>query len=137
MSARASESIEPQDGFGGWMPMPRKLSVASVRIAPDSASVTCTVNGATTFGEIWRTRMGQVFTPTLLAFLTYSRPLAEMTAARTVRQNTGILTMPMATIVGPMPLPSTAEMNMASRMDGKANSTSITHMMTRSTTPSK
>ena len=81
--------------------------------------------------------MGQVLTPTLWAFLTYSSPLAEITAARTVRQNTGMLTMPMATMVGPMPLPSTAEIKIASRMEGKAKRMSIRHMMTRSVQPSK
>lgn len=76
------------------MPRPRKLMEASVRMALERASVACTVKGATTLGEMWRTRMAPVLTPTDLAFWTYSRPLAEMTEARTVRANTGILTMP-------------------------------------------
>ena len=106
-------------------------------MALERARVACTVKGATTLGEMWRMRMGQVFTPTLRAFSTYSKPLAEMTEARTVRAKTGMLTIPMATMVGTRPRPSTVEIRMARRMEGKAKRMSIRHMMTRSTQPSK
>ena len=39
IKVRASDSMEPQEGSGGWMPRPRKLMDASVRMALERARV--------------------------------------------------------------------------------------------------
>ena len=51
---RASDTIAPRLGSGGWVPSPRNDSADSVRIAQDSASATCTTIGAATFGSTCR-----------------------------------------------------------------------------------
>ena len=42
---RASFSIEPQLAVGGGTPRPRKLMVASARIAPAMPMAACTITG--------------------------------------------------------------------------------------------
>ena len=44
--------IEPQLGVGGWAPMPRKLSVASMRMASAIIKVAMTITGASTLGRM-------------------------------------------------------------------------------------
>ncbi|MNU04086.1 hypothetical protein D3C72_2483620 [compost metagenome] len=55
---------------------------------------------------------------------------------RTSRANAGMLKMATAKITLVMPLPRIATMPIASRMPGKANSTSETHITMRSHQPS-
>ena len=50
-------SMSPHDGVGGCVPTPRKLSVASMRIALPSQIEAMTRIGAVTFGRMWLTRM--------------------------------------------------------------------------------
>jgi len=50
-TSRPVETISPHEAVGGWVPSPRKLSAASVRIAVDSETVVCTKRGAETFGS--------------------------------------------------------------------------------------
>ena len=47
-SSMLSLASDPQVGSGGWMPMPRKLSVLSCRIALGMVSVAYTVIGPIT-----------------------------------------------------------------------------------------
>ena len=124
------------------MPRPRKLMDASVRMALERARVAWTVKGATTLGEMWRTRIAPVLTPTLRALATYSSPLAEMTEARTVRANTGMFTMPMALRrsangseepVGPWPTANRPQM--VSSLSAKA--TSLPTVVSGSASPAK
>ena len=49
---RASESIVPSSGVGGFAPMPKKPSVASSKIALEIPIVICTIKGAKQFGKI-------------------------------------------------------------------------------------
>ena len=44
-------SIEPQDGFGGCWPRPRKDRLASAMMAAAMVSVPCTRIGGSTFGR--------------------------------------------------------------------------------------
>ena len=47
-------SISPQEGLGGCVAKPRKLSEASIKIAaPSNADIKIKI-GATTFGRTWR-----------------------------------------------------------------------------------
>jgi hypothetical protein len=48
----ASETINPSEAFGGWVPSPKKLKPDSVKIAQESESATCTTIGAVTLGKI-------------------------------------------------------------------------------------
>jgi hypothetical protein len=47
-----SAIIRPHDGFGGWMPTPRKLSDASARIETPNSKVNITM--------IWFERLGRI-----------------------------------------------------------------------------
>src|SRR5882757_7066030 len=49
--------MAPQLGFGGWMPRPRKLRLASASKAAASSSVTCTITGCKVFGSTCFHRM--------------------------------------------------------------------------------
>ena len=46
-------SIKPQDGCGGCVPRPKKLSEASMKIAFPSQMEAMIKIGAVTFGRIW------------------------------------------------------------------------------------
>src|SRR5829696_8410362 len=50
----ASESMLPQDGVGGWTPMPRNDSDASTRIAFATPNVAATRTTPAVFGSRWR-----------------------------------------------------------------------------------
>ncbi len=53
----ASVSIWPQLGSGGGTPSPRKLRLASVRIAPAMPKVAATMIGPKALGSRWRVMM--------------------------------------------------------------------------------
>ena len=59
MNSRASASIVPHSGVGGWAPMPRKPSAAASRMALETQSVACTMSGARQFGRIGREHQPQ------------------------------------------------------------------------------
>ena len=67
---RLSESMEPQLGFGGCMPSPKKLNVDSVKIALDRASVIYTRKGDRVLGITCLIIIHTGRTPTVLAFCT-------------------------------------------------------------------
>ena len=47
-------SMRPHEGVGGWVPTPRKDSVASMRIALPSQIDAMIRMGAVTLGRMWR-----------------------------------------------------------------------------------
>jgi hypothetical protein len=49
---KASVSIAPHSGWGGWAPRPRKERAAMSRMAVARARVDCTIRGARLFGRI-------------------------------------------------------------------------------------
>ena len=69
------------------------------------------------------------------AALTYSASFSTSVGARRVRAKIGMYTTPIATPVLTAPGPRTAMMPIASRMIGKANSTSIRRIASRSGQP--
>src|SRR3546814_7515583 len=52
MNSRASASIVPHSGAGGWAPMPRKPSAAASRMEFEKERVAWTMSGAVQFGRI-------------------------------------------------------------------------------------
>src|SRR5690606_40090728 len=52
MNSRASASIVPHSGVGGWTPMPRKPRAAASRIAAEKARVAWTISGARQLGRM-------------------------------------------------------------------------------------
>src|SRR4029453_3005986 len=64
MLPRPSRMILPQLGFGGCVPIPRKLSDASRRMAEATQSVIRTTIGAEIFGSTWRRMIFGVERPT-------------------------------------------------------------------------
>ena len=111
---------------GAGCPGPGSLMEASVRMALERARVACTVKGFTTLGRCaapgWRSS---------------GRPRSGVgdilqALGRDDRRphgpgKDGMLTMPMAIMVLTRPRPSTAEMKMASRMEGRQEDVHHTH----------
>ena len=56
-------NIPPQLGAGGGMPKPRKLSDASPRMTPGTASEKLMMIGARMLGRMWRNRTREVEPP--------------------------------------------------------------------------
>src|SRR5713226_11400 len=52
--SRPSCTMPPQDGVGGWMPRPRKESVASSTMARANSRVAITTIEESTLGSTWR-----------------------------------------------------------------------------------
>src|SRR5579883_2522035 len=94
MYCRASLSMRPHDGVGGWVPRPRKLSAASVRIAVDSDTVVCTSSGAEMLGTTWRSMMAGVETPTARAASMYGSCATVKVGPRATLANVGAYTIP-------------------------------------------
>ena len=67
--------------------------------------------------------------------MTYSRSRSPMTAARTVRDTTGVNSAPMATMMIAVPLPSSERIRIEVMMIGSASSTSMSRMMISSVMP--
>ncbi len=68
--------------------------------------------------------------------MTYSRSRSPITAARTVRETTGVNSAPMAMMMIAVPLPSSDRIRIEVMMIGSASRTSISRMMTSSVSPS-
>ena len=135
MKFRPSAIIEPQTGVGGGGPSPRKESPASVRMAPDTYSAACTMIGASTFGSTWRRRIASVPTPTSRAASTYGSSLTASTSPRVTRAKGGTNPTATATMTFRTPKPMIAMVAIARKITGKANSPSMTRMITASTRP--
>ena len=65
-------SIPPQVGSGGGTPNPRKLIIASVRIAFPTFRLKMTISGAIIFGKICRLSVFEVGEPIARAASTYT-----------------------------------------------------------------
>jgi hypothetical protein len=89
MYERASASITPHDGVGGCTPNPRKLKVASVRIAVETESEVRMISGAATFGNRWRRMIRQEETPTTRAASTYCSRITASAGPRAIRAKRG------------------------------------------------
>ena len=59
--------IDPQDGWGGWMPSPRNDNPASNRIISPNSLVATTISGPAMFGRICRHRMRRDPAPAISA----------------------------------------------------------------------
>ncbi len=90
MKPRASLSMVPHEGAGGWTPRPRKDRAASIMIAVERLKVAWTVMGAVTLGKICLTMMCRSPDPRARAACTYSRCFTESTLPRTTREKIGI-----------------------------------------------
>src|SRR5260370_9856443 len=76
---------EPSEGMVGGTPTPRKLSVASVRIASDRLIVAMTSAGPITLGSLWVRMIRHGLTPVTLAASTHALPRSTRTSPRTLR----------------------------------------------------
>src|SRR5512132_953746 len=79
-------SIKPHDGVGGWVPSPRKVKEASIRMAFPSQIEAMMSIGAVTLGRIWLAMMCRWRQPRACAASTYGFCFAESTAPRTMRE---------------------------------------------------
>ena len=82
---RPSESITPHDTAGGWMPRPRKLSDASIRMLEATLRVDTTINVGRIFGRICRSIIILPEVPMVRAALMYSLFFRPSTSLRTIR----------------------------------------------------
>ena len=87
------------------------------------------------FGSKWRQMIRRSRAPIARAAITYSLSLNSKAGARSVRAKIGVYTIAMAMAVLAAPGPRTAITPMASRITGKANSTSIRRIATLSAQP--
>src|SRR5262249_12010476 len=85
MKAMLALRSQPQLGVGGWVPSPRKLSVASTMIDVAMPSVVVTMIGARQLGSTWRKRIEGSRTPSARHASTYSFSLIDNTLPRTRR----------------------------------------------------
>lgn len=53
-NARPSESMRPKEGFGGWVPKPKKDNEASTKMAVDKDRLVCTNKTEARLGKMWR-----------------------------------------------------------------------------------
>ncbi|MCY1371027.1 hypothetical protein D9M69_581540 [compost metagenome] len=137
----------PSDGSVGGMPTPRKLSVASIRIARPRFRVAVTMTGVSVLGRMCVNMMRSELTRIRRAACTYSLPRSTRAEARTVRAYCTQLVMEMARIritadrVSRMPGGSswrnTAVTRIATRMVGMLSSVSPRRIKALSTQPPK
>src|SRR5688572_22533277 len=85
MKATFALRSHPQLGVGGWVPRPRKLSVASTMIEVAMPRVVVTMMGARQLGRMWRARIIGSRTPRARQDSMYSFSLIESTLPRTSR----------------------------------------------------
>ena len=89
MKSRSTESIPPQLGTLGGMPIPRNVRAASVKMGVAIPMVACTMMGAIRFGSRWRNRMRGVPAPRDWAACMNSRLRRDSASARTNRAKGG------------------------------------------------
>jgi hypothetical protein len=70
MKRRASETMSPHSGVGGWAPRPRKLKVENSITEKAKRIVISTTMGATAFGSISRRITKVAPSPLAIAALT-------------------------------------------------------------------
>jgi hypothetical protein len=123
----------PQVGVSGGMPMPRKESTASIRIALAQTKVPCTISAGTVFGRMWRTSSTGVRVPAMMAASTYGSSRTESTIERTRRTTRGISGTMIATMTLSNPARNSETSAIASRIAGIAISPSISRITMAST----
>jgi hypothetical protein len=64
--------MAPQGRVGGWVPIPKKLSALSPRMAVEKVRLAWTMIGATIWGRIWSAKTLASLGPRVLAAPTYS-----------------------------------------------------------------
>ncbi len=69
---RASATMFPQVGVGGWIPNPRKESADSARMAVAMSRVTLTMTGPMAFGSMWENMIRRFDAPAARAASTNS-----------------------------------------------------------------
>ena len=132
---RAAFNISPQLGDGGKMPNPRKLSEASVRIAPATLRVPATRSGENEFGKICLSMIRRSDAPEQRAAVTYSFSRTARIWARSNRVLPVQPSTPIAITMLRRPGPSTETSAMMMIRSGIHMITSVTRMITLSTNP--
>ena len=137
MKPRPSASIRPSDGVGGRTPTPRNDSEASTRMAIAISTEAWTSTGVAALGRMWRStsrgtggaeRAGAVHVDLDLG--------GEDGGAHHARDDGRVDDGERDAATRTTPVPKTLMSAMASRMAGKAMSTSSGRMMSWSGTPS-
>lgn len=136
ISARASLSIAPHSGVGGCAPNPRNDRLAAEIIDVPIRIVKKTTIDETVPGNIWLNKIVVSLAPILRADSINVCCFKTRVFPRTRRANAGIEKIATATITLAIPLPNTATTAIASKMPGKANSTSQMRIIKRSHQPS-
>lgn len=136
ISARASLSIAPHSGVGGCAPNPRNDRLAAEIIDVPIRIVKKTTIDETVPGKIWLNKIVVSLAPILRADSINVCCFKTRVFPRTRRANAGIEKIATATITLAIPLPNTATTAIASKMPGKANSTSQMRIIKRSHQPS-
>ena len=117
------------------MPRPRKLRAASTTMADATSSDVCTMIGAVTFGQMWRSMMRPDPAPSARAAMTKSRSRTERVCPRTSRAKIGVNTTPMASMALVRPGPRLAAMARASTKVGNDHRASTRSTSTSSIQP--
>lgn len=132
---RASPNIPPHSGVGGCAPSPRKLNEAPIRIASPNPKVPSTNTVCLMFGRMCRQMIRRPDAPAACAASTYRLFAAANAEPRTTRMKLGAWPNPAANVAWARPGPRRATTISASRIPGKAMSTSTSRMMTVSGRP--
>src|SRR5579864_5549393 len=135
MYSRLSLIISPQEGCGGWVPRPRKLRLASSRMARDTPMGIWTSTGESTFGRMVRKTIRASRAPAATDASTYSIARCVSTPARAIRANCGRPTIAIATPAFTDPGPTAATSAIASSTGGIARSVSTVRIAAASTAP--
>jgi hypothetical protein len=127
----------PQLAVGGWMPRPRKDSVASKTTACGMYSVASTSTGASRFGRMSKNMMRNGPAPSDLAASMYSFSLMDRVWPRTIRAIPAQAKKEMTPMITVRLGPSTTASASASTTYGKASTASVNRASTVSTIPPK
>ena len=125
--------MSPQSVWGGWMPSPRKLRPAMLRMEKPKLSVDWTSTGDSALGSTWRNMMRSGPAPMARAASTKSSSRKASTRERTMRAYAGTATVETAMTALNHPGPRVPTTAKAKNSDGSASSTSMTRMMNPST----
>ena len=88
-NSRASASMVPHSGVGGWAPRPRKPRAAASRMALEKPSVDWTMSGAQQLGSTVLNIRRKGPAPATRLAITYSLDISVITDARVSRVNCG------------------------------------------------
>ena len=132
-TTRASAMMLPQVGISLGKPRPRKLKIASSKIADAQTYVPCTTIGAIEFGSTCLSKIFHVGVPTEIAASMYGSSRIESTSARTSRVTRGISGTAIAIMTVESLAPHAATSAIASRIPGIAIMPSITRIRIAST----